>query len=513
MAEEIAVKVGFFTKLLDFLFGRDASIRRGKRRALRVIQRQLNKTGFKYVNEKKDFVSSSFADFLYDVYKSIAHLREMFLKDTNDEYFVNQIMNFSLTEEQSKIIESLDPESIRKLSAETELKELATKGMNSFVKLRDSLSSEEQLSINSLYNSVTALKQFCILDYYAALRKFGTHFKENSFEVHPKFNNAVMGYVHDFLLDFFNCISLILKVNTWQETFEFLKKLWSLDNTEVEKVLSLISFINELDSKKVFSYMIKLVNRDPSSEVNYEVSGKNIIRPYMDNIYQEFRSTVEDIQKARISAQRKKMVEDVFEGRELIRLKFYTEAENEAFVQAKVKQYSHCNALLYLNSFLEIFFEGEILPFLSHFEVIAICPRANYVTSFSSICHDIAEQKSAVFEFDRKLDTKFAEGYKLKSLLSRVTVNESVAINFNMEMDGINSNAESLINRILKQLQEAFTYYEELLHERRLNRHDIITNWSDIDKKFEGGCLPLLQKTHSHIKAFLTLMKNYNQLY
>ncbi|MBQ1671608.1 MAG: hypothetical protein II070_07445, partial [Treponema sp.] len=98
------------------------------------------------------------------------------------------------------------------------------------------------------------------------------------------------------------------------------------------------------------------------------------------------------------------------------------------------------------------------------------------------------------------------------SLYLRLGVNDSVVANFNMEIDSINMKVRAIIERSLKALQKILVFYDELIHERSHGTFDLISNWDELNNKFENGCLPLLKRTKNHISTFLALMKNFKQL-
>ena len=512
MSEEKQIKSGFFTRLLSFIVGHEVGSANKGTKILKSIQKQLNKSGYKFFNLKKDLINAQFAKFVYQVYSAVAPLREFFIQNTQDEFYAAQLLNYSLNADQHELVAKLSSQSIQVLATKIELKSLAEQGMNFFVALRDGLENEKSAEINDTYNALVLLKQFCVIDYYAGLRKFHGVFRENSFEEIPHFDAVPNEYMKEFVIDFLTATSLLLSVQDWGNVFAFLKNLSGIEDQAFLRLKQQIAVLHSMENSRVFVGMIKLVSHDPDAELQENTSSKNIVKPYLEGIYQEFRSTVEEIHHKRVIESQKKLVDDVFAGHALVPLKFYNEKENEKYVESDAHYFEHCNAFLYLNSFFALYFREEFTKFIENFEIIAQCNRPNYISDFTSLYHELNEMQAAVTELDTKLDTKFAEGYKLNSLYLRLGVNDSIVANFNMEIDSINMKVRAIIERSLKALQKILVFYDEMIHERSRGTFDIISNWDELNNKFENGCLPLLKRTKNHISTFLALMKNFRQL-
>ena len=56
MSEEKQVKSGFFMRLLSFIVGHEVGAANKGAKALKSIQKQLNKSGYKFFNLKKDLI-------------------------------------------------------------------------------------------------------------------------------------------------------------------------------------------------------------------------------------------------------------------------------------------------------------------------------------------------------------------------------------------------------------------------------------------------------------------------
>ena len=104
-------KENFFTKFLNVLLGRELS---PALKELRSMNRRLESQGYKYYNFSSKKVKKTFASFLYEVYATIAPLREFFLANNDNEYYRKMLIQHSLTDEQRRALEYLQPEIIRK---------------------------------------------------------------------------------------------------------------------------------------------------------------------------------------------------------------------------------------------------------------------------------------------------------------------------------------------------------------------------------------------------------------
>ena len=100
--ELIQEDIGLFEKLFNFIVGRKAD---SQRPALKAIQKQLNKTGYKYYNLRKEKILPDFARLVFHIYEAVAPLREFFLLRNEESFYENIVIHSYLTEDQIKMEE------------------------------------------------------------------------------------------------------------------------------------------------------------------------------------------------------------------------------------------------------------------------------------------------------------------------------------------------------------------------------------------------------------------------
>lgn len=512
--ENYKVKGNFFSRLLDLLLGKIFKGKRNKR--LNALYHQLNKSGYKFYNYKKSLVLPPFPEFLYSVYETIAPIREYFLKNTEDNYYKNQILNYTMSEKQQDMLSQILPENIRTMVKTIQLKTIAEKGRDCYTVFRKEYTNDNMMKINSLYNSLLVLKQFCLLDYYASLRKFSSEIKENSFGLMPKFAALPKSYVDEFILDFLNATSLMLNIYDWKPLMAFLKTFPDFKSVNLDSFYRVVEDLHSLEEKKVISPLAKLIKADADYEITVTSNPKDIVIPFAEQIYQEFRATVEDLIKEKQLQMQKKLLDDTFEGNSLKKLKFYTKEESDKLRSLGVVTYDACNSLCFLNTFLELYLNTEINTFVDVFEVQATSSKSNYVSSFSRVFTTLKEHKDELVSFDQTLDAKFSTGYKLAQMLARVQETdeeekEKNRVKVNLELDAVNAMASSILVNSMKDIDNFVTYFDELSSDR--NKNTLIVNWGEIDSKVRGGSIgPLMERISRHLKAFQKLMQNARKL-
>lgn len=517
-------KPSFFSRIFDLLVGHPLS---GEQEKLLVpLNRQLSRQGYKFFNIKKDKFLVPGLSLVYQAYTAAAPLHEFFMQKNDDAYYKNQVLRYSFSENQRRIHDLLQPEAIREASKTKSLKDIAEKYKEEFVTLRSEFNSQTISVVNNLYNSVMVLKQFCVLDYYAALRLADSKLKENDFIMAPRFSAIPRKYVADFLVDFFSSASLLLNIADWVPTFDFLRQLpgykendeaFSVkipqnvaanngEETQAKKFDSLLLLFRSLSDRELLPVLAKLSRRDFSYELPTHLGGKDIVGPYLDTTYQEFRETMQSLVQERKIAQIQNYMSHVFEIGEVKPLKFYNDEESSQYERKNVVGFLFCNGLMYVNAFFEKYLHGEISKFLDIFDGLARVRDKSTCSECLVLYHDLLDLHKELLKFDQRLDVKFPEGYQLKSMLEKCRGEENITAKLNMEVEKTNTSAKSIIRRSKEKLiaiQEIFALFTK---DCQKATPKLVENWGEFSRRIKPDVATTLGNISHHIKYFVLLL-------
>ncbi|MBR6154409.1 MAG: hypothetical protein IKQ43_08240 [Treponema sp.] len=498
----------FFTRLVNVLLGRSKDERYIK---LKSINRTLWHEGYKYYSFRKGRVTPQFAKFLYSVYEIVAPLREFFLKNNDNEYYKKQILVYAQTDSQRDIAQKLSPASIKLASTNNSIKAVAESGQKLFAEFRSGFSAGEGMVINEVFQIVLILKQFCVLDYYACLKKFCFEMEENTFTEKYKFISVPRDYVADFIIDFINYSSMLLEIEDFHHMADFLKTLDGWEQNKLTDLLNLLEELRKMKEKRYLKMIGALMSLDPDFTEKSAPEGRDIVRPYVENIYQMFRSTVQEIIHEKKLSQFNEYLESVFSYQDLKRLRHYNDDESKKYESRGANGFAYCNAAMYVQAFIKKYGHGELEQFMSIFQVAAHSYIPSYIPDLVARCQDLYDTGTSLFTFDQHLDTDFSEGYKLKNLLENCRNDEKIVFKLSGEINEINSQVNDIIRAAIEATTDIGKLLAALLDDR-LQKKTIISNWHEVEKQMQKTAKEVLEPMITHFKNFVNLMKEYQNL-
>ncbi len=498
----------FFTHLVNMLLGRNKDEKYIK---LKSINRTLQYEGYKYYSFRKGRLTPQFAKYMYSVYETVAPLREFFLKNNDNEYYKKQILTYAQTESQKDIAEKLSPASIKLAATNNSIKVVAEAGQKLFAEFRSGFSAGEGMLINETYQTVLILKQFCVLDYFACLKRFCFEMEENTFGQKYKFNSVARDYVADFIIDFINYSNMLLEIEEFNHVSNFLKSLDGWDQGKLTDLLNMLGEMSKMKDKKILRMFGALMSQDPDFMEKSAPEGRDIVRPYIENIYQMFRSTVQEIIHEKKLSQFNEYLDSVFTYQDLKRLRHYNDDESKKYESRGANGFMYCNAAMYVQAFIKKYAHGELEQFLSVFQVVAHSFIPSFIPNFTARCQDLFDVGTSLFTFDQHLDTDFSEGYKLKNLLDNCRSDEKIIFKLSGEINEINQQVNEIIKSAIEATSDISKILSSLL-EDRTQKKNIISNWHEVEKQMQKSASEALEPIIGHFKNFVNLMKEYQKM-
>ncbi|MBO4319509.1 MAG: hypothetical protein J5857_03475 [Treponema sp.] len=500
-------KQSFFTHLVSILLGRNNDEKYIK---LKSVNQTLKREGYKYYSLRKDRVNPQFAKFMYSVYEIVAPLREFFLKNNDNEYYKKQILVYAQTDSQREIAEKLSPASIKLAASKNPIKLIAESGQRLFAEFRSGFSAGAGMLINEVFQTVLILKQFCVLDYYACLKRFCMEMEENTFGQKYKFTPVARNYVADFVIDFINYLNMLLEVEDFTPVSNFLKSLDGWEQNRLTDLLNLMEELRKMKDRKLLRMLGEVISQDPDFMEKTAPEERDIVRPYIENIYQMFRSTVQEIIHEKKLSQFNEYLESIFTYQDLKRLRYYNDDESKKYESRGANGFAYCNAAMYVQAFIKKYGHGELEQFMSSFRMAAHSYIPSYIPDFTARCQDLYDTGTALFTFDQHLNTDFSEGYKLKSLLENCRSDEKIIFKLSGEINELNQRANEIIKSSIDAVTDIGKILVALLEDRAQKK--IITNWHEVEKQLQKTAKEVLEPMISHFKNFVSLMKEYQNL-
>jgi hypothetical protein len=335
--------------------------------------------------------------------------------------------------------------------------------------------------------------------------------EENTFTEKYKFISVPRDYVADFIIDFINYSSMLLEIEDFHHMADFLKTLDGWEQNKLTDLLNLLEELRKMKEKRYLKMIGALMSLDPDFTEKSAPEGRDIVRPYVENIYQMFRSTVQEIIHEKKLSQFNEYLESVFSYQDLKRLRHYNDDESKKYESRGANGFAYCNAAMYVQAFIKKYGHGELEQFMSIFQVAAHSYIPSYIPDLVARCQDLYDTGTSLFTFDQHLDTDFSEGYKLKNLLENCRNDEKIVFKLSGEINEINSQVNDIIRAAIEATTDIGKLLAALLDDR-LQKKTIISNWHEVEKQMQKTAKEVLEPMITHFKNFVNLMKEYQNL-
>ncbi len=501
----------FFTILIDLLLGRESD---PQRRELQASQRQLNKTGNKFFKMSKDRLLPPFASFLYGVYEAVDPLREFFLTDTSDAYYARAVISYFKNDKIVSLSDSLSKESLVERGKDKPFPELKEEAHKAFERLTAVVNKDLAGKMNAMYNAVIVLKQFCLIDYYAILKRFKPDFEEHRFGQNVTFGQLLRKFSLDIVPDFISAAVNLLCVEDWTAQLDFLSTLPEFGDFDRQSFDAMHDKLLKLSSLGVFNYLGRLVLHDPSYSIAANFPNNDIVKSYLDNMSNDVESILLEIDTKQKEAVLEQQMREVFDGAEILELQHYNEESSDVLEGLDVDldegeelSYTKHAQVKYFHTFVAVYLSKKLLEFIENFSVRADILGSDYTAKFSAEFHQMLAVDDEIMKMDMELGQGFPNGYKIAMLVDAAVRSYDAAEKLYTEISNVNKQFSNQLGTGLGILQVTYKKITDLLEDRKSLSPSIVKNWSSIDEYLREPSLTTLTEAHSRLSHFISLME------
>lgn len=500
-------EIGLLEKIFNFLVGKNPD---PQLPALKTIQKQMVKAGYKYYNVGKEKILADFVKSVFQIYEAIAPLREFFLIRNEDTFYEECIIHAFMSENQLKMEEVLCEPSIRAAAKKMSFNDLRDRCQKAFAVLKKEFTKNQYAKIISMNTSVSILRHFCVFDFYAMLKKFCYDLKENSFTEKYKFSSMSREYFEPEVTDLLTNIANLLVMEDWSGILEFLKDIPGYKDFDTQKFNDMFTNLKNMNQENVFSDFGKLFFHDSKWEFKNSIKQKDILKPYLEKQEQQLKVLILDIFNKKRTERIENLKMNIFGNLTLSPLKNYNTSFSELLLAAKSPAgYTLCNQMTYFHVFCESVLTPLISTFVDVFSVRAVSSDSKYTSQMASEFHAVIELDATMIKLDTQLGSSFPRGYKIVSMLDNKGKQE-ILTKLEVEVNSVNAEFE----KILTQAQVLFKLINDKLNNLLLDEssstHVLIKNWGEMDHFFSVPVVPSLSRISKNIENFVALIDCYN---
>ena len=496
-----------FMQIIQFLLGIRISGKNG--RELKAITRSLKKAGYAYYNFRSGKMLPKYAELLYSMYRTVAPLQKYFQSIKDYDAFTRDIVMFYLNEDQLQKLSLFQEKQIRSAAKGLTYNALVKNLRETFTGFQKQFTQLKVEQIDSLYNSIMALRSFCVIDYYFMLKKFYSSLTEHTFTQKVKFSPVAGDYVAEETIDFAIASESMVNVQTWSATLAFLaEKSGSLKVNE-KNFNDMIILLQTLKNRNVFEKLCKLVKNDSKYKLEVSPGNKDIVRPYLEQEYGKLRDTVQSLYAEQKQKHVAELVAKVFPQGYVFSLACYNKEQSQKLENCSVGGYTFYEPIGYLKAYLNLVIKEQLHEFVETMAVKGRSLMSDGITGVTERYQDLVEEIKEIHAFDQKLDLKFPEGYKMQHLYEQVFTNPDAKLQLVSEVNMVNSQAESIIQKTMSKVKEFHKLIFEMKADKNKEKSEIIENWKELEHYMSNPSEEVLEAVLRKTVDFISLMNDF----
>lgn len=413
-------RIVFFFKNL-FTGSGDSDFERKK--LLWKIRGDLNSTKHKVYDIKRQSLTPSFAELLFEIYK-YTHPMGAIIK-IDDSKVQNRIEDFfleiQLTKEQQDLLVELSEDKFKEYLNNGGTKELDKKVNETLKIFQKSFTKEQVEDINLTFSRFMEIYHLVHFDLYGFLKKFAPGLKENTVSQMPKFRHVEARYLVEQLQDFSEIIySMDVKGNYTRALtiFGTYKGNPILPEKEIKILISQIESIIKMNYiPLILSYVFADPHFRPVQNIKTINLVQNFINRYITVIRNRREKVVKEIKDIKISS----VANEIFKNIEIKKLDHYSDSFRQELIDFDIAPYNYVEALSYIRLFIMEIYNHYIRDTLNNLVVQGDFVSERTKQQFNESYFVLNDILKEINSFDNSLAEGTATGVKIKTLLRKAT--------------------------------------------------------------------------------------------
>ena len=502
-------KPGFLQNLLDSIF-KSSNPEVEKRRKLKIIAKNYQKTRYHNFYKTSSLeVMPPLAKLFYDIYKIIAPAQTVFRANDNTALFKRQILNYSLSEKQTALLDHFEEPYINNLSKQISLEQLKEQISQDLLDFSNEFSGDRIIQTENLYKAFMLFKDFCSFDYFLFLKKFNPHLVENNFTATPSFSKINGEYIVDDLKDFLTVAYNITddKIN-WDNLFEYLKSTRGSELVPCGTWKKIVDKIRSIQATEAFELMVQHITQNPVYSTKLSFDTPALIEPYLEKITDETNAIVSKIDSAQKDAKATNLCGQIFGAADLNSLKNYVPQMNDVLSKKELSTFKYCEPLSYLKTFILEYVKKDIREF---YEVVVIRGQWDQSLSapMSNAYQDLLKTSDQISTFDNDLAEDGTIGTKIKTLLPKTAHDPGAENIINRAIDDANKLAHSFITNSTQGLVTIGKTLKLLIEDYVKPKPVMVQNWRELERYLDHPMKDFSVNIYKKIYLFVQLMQQY----
>lgn len=495
----------FFTKLFSSLFSSNDPEAK-KKKKLKAIAKDLSKSRYHFY--KNEEILPAMPKLFYEIYKAVAGAQTMFNAVENPNAFKYMVVNYSLSEEQHQIADSLSKEAILAKAQTTPVDQVTSEVSDMLSHFLSAFDAEKINQIEATYRKIQIFKSFCTFDFYFFLKKFDSTLREKEFNSIPKFEKINAEYVVEDLKDFICVASPVAEISDWSDMMRLFKEAKGQEPINANVWNKIATKLRSILQSKTFDMMLKLMTKNPDYFSEYNIKEEQIVDTYLEKIRTETESTLAQLAAAQKSSKIGGLLNQIFGTTDVVRLRYYTEAASAPYEKRNLGKFMYAAPLNYYKAFLLDYIKKDLREFADLILIRGTWTSNTLSSPMSNAYNALLESSEKISSFDENLAEEGEVGIKLKTHLPRAERDRDAKSIINTIMKDTNEAAKSFCIDATRNLVTIAKTIKTVMEDYAKPKGEIILNWKELDKFADHPIKQLGTDVYKHIYLFVTLMQN-----
>jgi hypothetical protein len=497
---------GFFARLLSFFhLGKHED---SKHRLLKKLAKEIQGgPGAQFYKPKSMEIQPAMGKFFYDLYRTLAHA-QVFLQNAAKSAQLKQITVEAFLD--MKFLDArqrLNADYLKERAKTMPIVEVSYLLREDLAILAGAFDTDFINRVDACYNQILSLIHLAGFDYFFLLRKFDSGILERNFNIIPRFRPVRGKALLEDLKDFLEVASPFAAEADWTMALRILKTYKnSLDVVKEDEWDRALKKLQDLRRSSSLELIIRHISQEPRGEFRIPANAEHIAEAYLEGCRREVEDAFSGFLYSQKQSQINALARELFGDPDIRRLQYYTEKDNEVFVQRGLKGFVHIQGLNYLKTFLVDFFQQDMQILCELLLIRGHWSSMEESKKMSENFHILLDNTNELLAMEQSLGENGEEGARIRSILLKSARNQSLLRQLNSILQRINEEAWDLLSSTAEALFLLGKQFKEILVDAK-KEGLYISNFRELQKEAEPPLTPHLIISYKRIYAYLQLQQ------
>jgi hypothetical protein len=474
---------------------------------LKQIAKELSQSKYaKFFRIRSEETDPSFSAFLFSVYKTIYPIKEFFKDEKKTMMLKSAIVESCIDAGIQEIIKRLDP-AVLDAKAKTMSGEQLITAIQEDVELLTTQFDYNHITVvNRRYELASALNHFVKYNFPGFFKKFDPHFVDGSFLIEPKFPAIKTILIIDQIGDFLSVTQPLTPEDDWKSLLNLLKACEGHDIVDIDQFIFMIKTLREVHASKILELMVQYTLRNPVWQWKHTSFHETIGDVWLETKKAEAYEYIAKINDAKKNRQISALIQQIFEGTDLVRLENYTVKAGEIYRRKNVDPYLYAEGINYLKAFLDDFIDKEIKELSDILLIRGQWTNNTMAREMSESLHVLLETPQGINDLDTVMSEDGADGSRLRAAMLRIDRDPTQARYINAILGKCNAEALDIINESAQALIVIGKHLKNLIEDIQKKHPELLINWRELNLASKEPIAQRMVGDFKKINYFVQLM-------